>query len=61
VGVPGIQRAALIVLALASTYTVFQRILMVRGQALARDTAPQDTAPQDTAPSSTAPGDAGVA
>jgi len=71
VGVPGIQRAALIVLALASTYTVFQRILMVRGQALARDTAPRDTAPQgtapqgtapqDTAPSSTAPGDAGVA
>jgi CDP-diacylglycerol--glycerol-3-phosphate 3-phosphatidyltransferase len=42
IGVPGVQRAALIVLAVASTHTVFQRILMVRKQAIERDAAPKD-------------------
>lgn len=37
VGVPGVQRAALIILAVASTITLFQRMLMVRKQALAAD------------------------
>jgi CDP-diacylglycerol--glycerol-3-phosphate 3-phosphatidyltransferase len=37
VGVPGVQRAALIILAVASTITLFQRILMVRKQALAAE------------------------
>lgn len=44
VGVPGVQRAALIILALASTYTVFQRILMVRKQAIEKDRAPKSDA-----------------
>lgn len=39
VGVPGVQRAALIILAVASTITLFQRILMVRQQALAAERA----------------------
>ena len=39
-GVPGVQRAALIILAVASTITLFQRILMVRKQALAADRTP---------------------
>ncbi len=39
VGVPGVLRAALIVLAVASTITLFQRMLMVRTQALAADVA----------------------
>jgi CDP-diacylglycerol--glycerol-3-phosphate 3-phosphatidyltransferase len=34
IGVPGVQRTALIILAVASTVTLFQRILMVRKQAL---------------------------
>lgn len=37
IGVPGVQRAALIILAVASTITLFQRMLMVRKQALATD------------------------
>ncbi|HUR75470.1 MAG TPA: CDP-alcohol phosphatidyltransferase family protein [Sporichthya sp.] len=39
-GVPGIQRAALIILAVASTITLFQRMLLVRKQALAAERAP---------------------
>lgn len=37
IGLPGVLRGALIVLAVASTITVVQRILMVRQQALAKD------------------------
>ncbi|MGQ0842688.1 MAG: phosphatidylinositol phosphate synthase [Sporichthyaceae bacterium] len=39
IGVPGVLRVALIVLAVASTITVVQRILMVRQQALVKDAA----------------------
>ncbi len=39
IGVPGVQRAALIILAVASTITLFQRILLVRKQALAAERA----------------------
>lgn len=39
-GVPGVQRAALIILAVASTITLFQRMLMVRKQAWAADRTP---------------------
>ncbi|MGQ0466801.1 MAG: phosphatidylinositol phosphate synthase [Sporichthyaceae bacterium] len=39
IGVPGILRAALIVLAVASTITVVQRMWMVRQQALVKDAA----------------------
>ncbi len=51
VGVPGVQRAALIILAVASTITLFQRMLMVRKQALA-------AAANATAPLATDPGPA---
>ncbi len=37
IGVPGIQRAALIILAVASTITLVQRMLLVRQQALAKE------------------------
>lgn len=40
VGVPGVQRAALIILAVASTITLFQRMLLVRKQAWAADRTP---------------------
>ncbi|GAA0625677.1 CDP-alcohol phosphatidyltransferase family protein [Sporichthya brevicatena] len=51
VGVPGVQRAALIILAVASTITLFQRMLMVRKQALA-------AAANTAAPVATDPGPA---
>ncbi|MBA3741910.1 phosphatidylinositol phosphate synthase [Sporichthya sp.] len=44
IGVPGVQRAALIILAVASTITLFQRILMVRKQALAAEQASDSSA-----------------